>query len=148
MGFNSFRGRRRGRGKYTAKGRRRYHGSKKLKRIARRARYRTSARAQGRQIAKVAGSLASVKGKRKREEEDDPEFAVKRQLNNMPSAHGTAREGGRLVKRFVKRVAQPALRAAVRRAAINYSDRAAYAYSVFDWVHSLAGPIIDHSDML
>lgn len=148
MGFNSFRGRVRGRGKYTAKGRRKYHGSKKLKRLARRARYRTSARAQGKQIAKVAGSLASVKGKRNRADFEHPQsvkdFAYGRA--------GVTRSPAQIAaNRAVATLSPPFKKAAIglaRRAAANYDYRIKMAFDAYDWFHSIAGPIHDHSDML
>lgn len=63
MGVNRFVGRNRGSRRYSrTTGKRKYAGNKRLKRLARRARFRRSAVAQSRQIRKLAGSLADTKG--------------------------------------------------------------------------------------
>lgn len=139
MGVNRFVGRNRGSRRFSRKtGRRKYAGSKKLKRIARRARYRRSAGAQSRQIRQIAGSLASTKGKLKREHPDSVSHFIEGEPPRPLGLHANV-------------IARPFKKAAIglaRRAASNYDDRVRYAFAAYDWLSSLAGPIHDHSDML
>lgn len=61
--FNRFRSRNRRSRQFSKKtGKRKYAGAKRLRRLAKRARFRRSARAQSRQIRKLAGTLADTKG--------------------------------------------------------------------------------------
>lgn len=139
MGVNRFVGRNRGSRRYSRKtGRRKYGGAKKLKRVARRARYRRSAAAQSRQIRKIAGSLAATKGTLKREH---PESVSKYDDGYTPRPLG-------LHSNVMERPFKKAAIGLTRRALSNYDDRVRYAFAAYDWLRQMAGPHHDHSDIL